>query len=1056
MPSRLIEEYQVGWVCALPKELMAAQAMLDEEHEPFESALPNDNNSYVLGCIHGHNVVMACLPSGVIGNVSAATVGNNMLRTFPGIRIALLVGIGGGIPRLQDGVDIRLGDVVVSRPEGTNGGVVQYDLRNNLGNGLFTQRGILQPPPTLLLIALAMLEARHGLRGNQIMKTLSTVAVQYPRLFKRGFVHPGLEKDILFCGNIQGEQDCNHYPQCQDGVIYRQPREEQDPEVHYGVIASGNQLIKNASARDQLGREYGAKCVEMEAAGLMNEFPCIVIRGICDYADSHKNDVWQEYAAITAAAFAKELLSIVKPAEVHSAKHATEVLNRSAKYKLGLNLFDAPELVDNLFVGRQPEIRRMESILQPQSDKVGSSRKVLVLGGMGGIGKTQLAIFFAKQHRTEYSSVFWLNATSEVSLKMSMRKVAYRLLPPEVARKLDDEQIYIRVSNWLSEHDNAQWLVIFDNYDNPDEYSLMNYLPFVAHGSVIITTRQPDAVNGERLRVLSMREEGDGLRILATRSGRENVETDPGALRLALRLDGYPLALATAGAFLSQSTLSFGHYLQLYNGRWKVIASMGGLTDYATRTLYTTWNISFTRIKQQSLRAAHVLRFLAYLDYREIWFHLFSKGQVDPPSWFTEFTRDEFTFEDTMRVLTRYCLVEAHHQTGSYSLHTCVHDWTLDGLNEQIDKRQYWLAFDCIASNVVEADWNQFSELRYRRYTGHAVRLLHDRFQAVANQTESVTIRLSSVMALAELLRDQVLYDSAEQMYLRALECYEDVVGPDHSSTLLVVRSLANLYTGQGGSKLVSAEKMYFRVLQGFEAKLDSESVFNTLHSLGWLYFRQGKLEEAESHFIRALEGKEKKLGSEHLSTIETINRLCATYVDQGKLAKAENMYVQALQDLEKTVGPNHSSTLGMVNNLACLYADQDRVIEAEAMYTRVIKHEEKILGPDNISTLQTVNNLGFLYSDQGKLAEAEELYVRALRGFEKALGAEATLSYLPALETMIGFGDVYAQTDRKDLAKKMYTQALNGFAAVQGPSSKLCHQIEDRLRLLQLPTTEI
>jgi nucleoside phosphorylase len=157
MPPLPIEDYQLGWVCALPKELTAARAMLDEEHEQYKSQVPHDNNSYVLGRIHGHNVVIACLPAGVYGTVSAATVANNMLRTFTGIRFGLLVGIGGGIPNSCKGVDIRLGDVVVSQPDGTHGGVVQYDLRKNLGDGMFERKGALRPPPTLLLTALANL-----------------------------------------------------------------------------------------------------------------------------------------------------------------------------------------------------------------------------------------------------------------------------------------------------------------------------------------------------------------------------------------------------------------------------------------------------------------------------------------------------------------------------------------------------------------------------------------------------------------------------------------------------------------------------------------------------------------------------------------------------------------------------------------------------------------------------------------------------------------------------------------------------------------------------------
>jgi hypothetical protein len=189
----------------------------------------------------------------------------------------------------------------------------------------------------------------------------------------------------------------------------------------------------------------------------------------------------------------------------------------------GLNLFDAPAMGEGLFIGREAEFQDMESILQPQSDSPDSTRKVLILGGMGGIGKTQLAITYAKRHRHSCSSIFWLNANTEATLNNSVRAVANRILPPETVSKLDDDQVWVRVSNWLSKLDNTRWLLIFDNHDNPDQYEITKYHPSVAHGSIIITTRQPDRVNGEKIKVQSMAKEEESLRILATRSGRDNV-----------------------------------------------------------------------------------------------------------------------------------------------------------------------------------------------------------------------------------------------------------------------------------------------------------------------------------------------------------------------------------------------------------------------------------------------------------------------------------------------------------------------------------------------------
>jgi hypothetical protein len=192
------------------------------------------------------------------------------------------------------------------------------------------------------------------------------------------------------------------------------------------------------------------------------------------------------------------------------------------EYNLGLNLFDAPDMGEGLFVGREAELQGMESILQPQADSPGSTRKVLILGGMGGIGKTQVAITYAKRHRHSYSSTFWLNANTKVTLNSSLRAVANRIIPPETVSKLNNDQIWVHVSNWLSEHNNSRWLLIFDNYDDPDEYKITQYHSSVAHGSIIITTRQPNRANGEKIKVQSMAKTEESLYILATRSGREN------------------------------------------------------------------------------------------------------------------------------------------------------------------------------------------------------------------------------------------------------------------------------------------------------------------------------------------------------------------------------------------------------------------------------------------------------------------------------------------------------------------------------------------------------
>jgi nucleoside phosphorylase len=327
-------DYTVGWICALPKEQTAATAMLDRIHGDLPKP-QNDHNAYTLGSVGKHNVVVACLPKGKLGNNTSATVAAWMISTFPSIKFGLMVGIGGGIPP-----KVRLGDVVVSTPVDQFPGVVQWDIGKAGQGGTFERTGALNNPPSALLTALAKLETEHELKGPKIPQYLDELKEKWPRLATK-YVKSDLLEDVLFkpqYGHVSkstaddgsiadaengrssdGEDGYEEEKSCQfcnkTKVVKRKPR---DMLVHYGLIASGNQVIKDAALRDALNKTLGGNvlCVEMEAAGLMNDFPCIAIRGICDYADSHKNKDWQEHAAAVAAAFAKELLSVVPALEV--------------------------------------------------------------------------------------------------------------------------------------------------------------------------------------------------------------------------------------------------------------------------------------------------------------------------------------------------------------------------------------------------------------------------------------------------------------------------------------------------------------------------------------------------------------------------------------------------------------------------------------------------------------------------------------------------------------------------------------------------------------------
>ncbi|KAL7795634.1 hypothetical protein V8C43DRAFT_279577 [Trichoderma afarasin] len=295
-------DYTIGWICALPKEQTAAIAMLDRKHPDLPS-LANDDNAYTFGSIGGHNIVIACLPKGRYGTNSAATIATKMLSSFPSIKFGLLVGIGGGIPS-----KVRLGDVVVSAPIDQYPGVVQWDLGKAEDGGRFRRTGALNSPPNALLKVLSKLESEHEMQDSKIPIFLDEMKQKWPKLFPKYFWNQSLR-------DPQDQSDERMVMRC--------------PDIHHGLIASGNQVIKDAAVRDRLDEDLDGNvlCIEMEAAGLMNDFPCLVVRGICDYADSGKNKDWQEYAAAVAAGYAKEILSVLQISAVEHMESVKDILS---------------------------------------------------------------------------------------------------------------------------------------------------------------------------------------------------------------------------------------------------------------------------------------------------------------------------------------------------------------------------------------------------------------------------------------------------------------------------------------------------------------------------------------------------------------------------------------------------------------------------------------------------------------------------------------------------------------------------------------------------------
>ncbi|PSN58709.1 purine and uridine phosphorylase [Corynespora cassiicola Philippines] len=353
------DQFTIGWICPLPLEKEAARLVLDEEY-PQEEVL-HKSAFYLGGRIGKHEVVIGVQRR--TGLEGAAILAEKMHAGFPKIKYFLLVGIAGGVPRYGPAgaaSEMVLGDVVVSSPRGNYGGVVQYDRGAWEGQGRLNFRGHTNGVPGDLMAAVNDFRA-EGWSKTNISEVLKQMRLKLDEKRQRQYDDPGPSRDRLFEDSYEHKgtefDDCR---ECCDAdyTISRSARGDgatrllDEPAVHFGNIASSNQLQISATERNRIRKEHDVVCFEMEAAGVMQEYPCVVVRGICDYADSHKNKGWQNYAAATAAACAKVMLSKIPAVKIGGRAGPTSELHFSNSGTQNINTGEGTQN-NNTGSGRQ-------------------------------------------------------------------------------------------------------------------------------------------------------------------------------------------------------------------------------------------------------------------------------------------------------------------------------------------------------------------------------------------------------------------------------------------------------------------------------------------------------------------------------------------------------------------------------------------------------------------------------------------------------------------------------------------------------------------------------
>jgi tetratricopeptide (TPR) repeat protein len=835
------------------------------------------------------------------------------------------------------------------------------------------------------------------------------------------------------------------------------------PRVLIGALAAGAKVLAStqSSLSDLLKNTYSdALAVEMEGHGFLHAVSInrkvhgLVIRGISDLLDDKlvaDTAGWQHIAAQHAAVFAFQIL-------------ATYTL--SSDYELsGINSsswLNAPFARNPFFTSREGELQELYArFWQLESASIGHTT---VISGLGGIGKTQLAVEYAYRYDEEYSCMLWARAESMEALTSSVTEIAHLLDLPE--KDAQEQEITIQaVKRWLQQQ--GGWLLILDNADTPG--LLSRFLPPTVGGHLLITTRAADwsaeiPSLTHPLEVGTFSEE-QGAIFLLRRSGLLAAEatlaqTEMHVQRLAMKisheLGGLPLALDQAGAYLQATSSSLDTYWGIYRQRSTQLLTERRGAEHP-ESVAATWIISIQNVEQQNPVAADLLRLCAFLAPGIIPEEIITKGASTLDHVLAVAASDPYLLDQAIAALRASSLIARDQQTRTLIIHRLVQAILRDSM--PAETQQQWMLYAIYAVEAAcpaldFANWPILERLlphvlicvtwiehapcaapaavfllnQAGRYLDDCARYeearrLYRRALRISEQKLGARhpSLIKTLNGLASLYHTQGKYRKAEELYQRALSICEQVLGSEHPDTASNLNNLASLYHTQ--KKYEQAEWLYQRALSIYKQVLGPKhpNTANSLNNLASLYHTQGKYEQAEALYLHVLAIREQELGARHPSTANSLNDLAELYRAQGKYREAERLYQRALSIRKQVVGSKHPSTASSLNNLASLYYTQGRYGEAERLYQHALSICEQVLGAKHPSTADSLNNLAELYRAQGKYREAERLYQRVLSIREQLFGAR----HLSTANSLNNLAELCQVQGKYEQAEELYQRVL-------------------------------
>ncbi|QBD76601.1 tetratricopeptide repeat protein [Ktedonosporobacter rubrisoli] len=684
------------------------------------------------------------------------------------------------------------------------------------------------------------------------------------------------------------------------------------------------------------------------------------------------------------------------------------------------------------FTGREEVLHTIHTFLTvtPATKQL----QALALVGLGGIGKTQVAIEYAYRYADCYQAVFWLAAETTESLVASMQQIAEQLNLPE-GQEAKQDCMLNAVQRWFATW--TGWLLIADNVEDMDILRMV--LPANCQGTLLVTSRQqtlgpliePFALlpmnmkEGMELLGHAVRRSLFNLDATATEYMALDQQEEAAARELVTALGGLPLALDQARAYIEEAGCSIADYLQRFRTQRKqVLAHRGRHSGVHPDSVSTTLTLSIEQVADKHPMARELLKACAFLYPEAIPEEFFVEGGAQLGDILSSMVADPYQFDQALAVLRSSSLVRRHAETHSFSLHRLVQAVLQDQMSqceEQLWRERIIKLLSTMFPDGTFATWRQCE-----RYLTHAMACLQ-----LLPQAENVLAQGGELLCkIGGYLLERGRYREAEPLLEQALGLGERQYECMHPALIPFLMRRAELYWRQVDYQ--QAEALLQRILEIEEHCLEADhpEVAEALNNLALLYWQQEKYEQAEPLYQRALAIREQRLGPEHLGTASTLANLALLYWKQQRYEQAEPLYLRALQIEERCLGREHPETAGTLHNLAYLYRDLKRYEEAELLYQRALHIYESQLGPEHPEIAGTLNCLAHLYRDLDKCTQAEALYQRALHIEAQQLESD----HVEVANTLRGLAALYEKQKKYEQAEALYQRALQIYELHLGP----------------------